>query len=63
MGIPELSLQGNVGVYLQMESVKDKQTVADVDAEVSQSATTFGTTLGSDPWDIFTSNISALYYF
>jgi hypothetical protein len=61
--LPNLSLQGCVGLYLQSETVK---TRADLDGDVTQASvtgTTLGTTLDADPWDIFTSSVSALYYF
>jgi hypothetical protein len=61
--LPNLSLQGGVGLYLQSETVK---TRADLDGDVTQASvtgTTLGTTLDADPWDIFTSSVSALYYF
>lgn len=63
MGIPKLSLQGSVGVYFQAETVRTK---VDVDGDViraTDTSTRVATTLGADPWDIFTSSISALYYF
>jgi len=63
MDIPQLSLQGSLGLYLQTQS--GSNTVVD-DAgtnKTSDSTTAIGTTLGPDPWDIFTSNITAMYYF
>ncbi len=63
MGIPQLSLQGNIGVYLQTESVSDKTVANGIETKNSVSYTSFGSTLGPDPWDIFTSSVSALYYF
>lgn len=63
MGIPKLSLQGSVGAYLQAETVRTK---SDNDGDVikaTNSSTRVATTLGPDPWDLFTSSISALYYF
>lgn len=64
MDIPNLSLQGGVGLYFQHESVKTKTDADGADeTEISQSGNTLGTTLDSDPWDIFTSSVSALYYF
>ena len=63
MGIPQLSLQGNVGVYVQAETVSDKVVTDGNEVKTSVSYTSFGSTLGPDPWDIFTSSVSALYYF
>lgn len=59
MNIPQLSLQGGVGLRFNMDS--QSQEVAG--AEASSSQTSLSTTVNGDPWDIFTSNISALYYF
>jgi hypothetical protein len=59
--IPQLSLQAGIGVNLAYQSVS--ATNEDADTSVSQSSTSFGTNVGNDPWDIFTSSISALYYF
>ncbi len=64
MGIPELSLQGNVGLYLQTDrgaTVTKADGMDDVKA--TDGDVSFGTTLGADPWDIFAGSISALYYF
>jgi hypothetical protein len=59
--IPQLSLQAGIGVNLAYQSTS--ATNEDADTSFSQSSTVFGTTVGNDPWDIFTSSISALYYF
>jgi hypothetical protein len=57
--VPQLSLQGGVGLRLNIDSQS-----ADVgDTESSASQTSLSTTVNGNPWDIFTSNISALYYF
>ena len=64
IGIPELSLQGNVGLYVQHESGRTRtEDAAGNELKVGDSSTTFGTTLGPDPWDLFTGSIAALYYF
>ena len=63
MGIPQLSLIGSVGLYLQHRSGSTDTTVGGTTTESSRSTTGIGTTLGPNPWDIFTGNISALYYF
>jgi hypothetical protein len=57
--VPQLSLQGSVGVRLAMDSV----SVEAGDAETSASRFNFNTTVGDNPWNIFTSNVAALYYF
>jgi hypothetical protein len=63
IGIPNLALQGTVGLLLSTESTSIENTGNAANTTVKFSTTTFGTTLQGDPWDIFTSNISALYYF
>jgi hypothetical protein len=63
MGIPQLSLQGSVGAYLRHQSAGTETVVAGTTTEFSDSSLTIGTTLGNNPWDIFTGGISAFYYF
>jgi hypothetical protein len=60
IGIPELSLQAGVGLALSYDRVK--ATPAAGQATV-QSRTALGTSVGDNPWNIFTGNIAALYYF
>jgi hypothetical protein len=57
--VPQLSLQGGVGLRFNMDS--QSQDVAGTETSFSQ--TSLSTTVNGNPWDIFTSNISALYYF
>jgi hypothetical protein len=59
--IPQLSLQAGIGVNLAYNRVSITNDTTDTSASASNTA--FGTTVGNDPWDIFTSSISALYYF
>ena len=59
INVPQLSLQGSVGARLNMDSTS--QTVTNVDSSTSNFS--FGTTVGDNPWNIFTSNVAALYYF
>jgi hypothetical protein len=59
IGIPQLALQGTIGLYLNHESFGFSTSAS----SGSTSSTTFTTSVGSDPWGIFTDNISALYYF
>ena len=66
MGIPQLSLQGSIGLLINMDSTT--QTYAAVpnvsqEIKISRSATAIGTTVYDNPWNIFTSNVAALYYF
>jgi hypothetical protein len=63
MGIPQLSLTGSVGLFLTHTSAGTELNQDGVVAENTDSNTSLGTTLGPDPWDLFTGNISALYYF
>jgi hypothetical protein len=57
--VPQLSLQGGIGLRFNMDS--QSQELAGV--ETSQSQTSISTTVNGNPWDIFTSSISALCYF
>jgi hypothetical protein len=59
IGIPQLSLQGSVGLFFRREAWKAKQ--GDTSASVGE--TTFATSVQSDPWALFVNNISAFYYF
>lgn len=59
--IPQLSLQAGIGVALSYDSTSATNDTTDESA--STSLMRFGTNVGNDPWDIFTSSISALYYF
>jgi hypothetical protein len=64
MGIPQLSLQGSVGVGFRQDTGK-VETVPPAGASTvtERKSTRFATTVGDKPWDIFTGNIAALYYF
>jgi hypothetical protein len=55
MGIPQLTLQGTVGADLRFEQVWQQ-------AGASSGRFRLGTSVGGQPWDIFTSNIAAIYY-
>jgi hypothetical protein len=57
--IPELALQGTVGLHLRYEG-RGREAG---DTEVSNSQFRFGTSLQGEPWDMFTGNIAAIYYF
>lgn len=59
INIPQLSLQAGIGVQLSYDSIDAELG----DNSVSASRTSFGTTVGDDPWDIFAGSVSALYYF
>lgn len=64
IGMPMLSLQGTVGAHLTYRDTGVKSVDA-TGTEVEQGHYTFGLTTAkyNDPWDIFVSSISALYYF
>lgn len=62
--IPQLSLQGGVGAHFVTRQWKSDVTVnGGGEATVTRNESVFETTLNNNPWDIFTSSISALYYF
>ena len=61
MGIPQLSLQGSIGALLAIQSLKtDNDNLNQTD---TANRTVVTTTVGDNPWNIFTSNVAALYYF
>jgi hypothetical protein len=59
--LPQLSLQAGIGLKLSYDHVSASNE--DTDTSQSASQTLFTTGVGNDPWDIFTSSVSALYYF
>lgn len=61
IGIPELSLQAGVGLAFSYDH--SKITPQGGGAATSVNTTSLGTSVGNNPWNIFTSNIAALYYF
>jgi hypothetical protein len=64
IGIPELSLQGSVGLGLALNSWKGEDDADGAAIESSEgSSMVLATSVQNDPWDIFTSSVSALYYF
>ncbi len=60
IGIPELSLQAGVGVALAYDHVNISPAVGD---SASVNHTALGTSVGNEPWNVFTGNVAALYYF
>lgn len=64
MGLPMLSLTGTVGAHLTYRD-SGVNSVDSAGNEVEQGRYTLDLTTANynDPWDIFTSSISALYYF
>lgn len=63
MGLPELALQGSVGIFFRRESIKAKTNIAGSDVSSSDGTNTIGTSVQGDPWALFVNNISAIYYF
>lgn len=59
IGIPQLALEGSVGLYLQDQSGKSSQG----NNSTKLSALSIATSSIHQPWDIFTSVIAARYYF
>jgi len=57
--IPQLALQGTVGLHMTYVS----RGTSDDNTETSVSNFGFNTTVQQEPWDIFTGNIAAIYYF
>lgn len=66
MDLPQLSLQGGIGVSYENRSTKseDNRPPNNVTPTVTESKKyVFQTTVNGEPWDAFTGNIAALYYF
>ncbi len=63
IGIPQLSLQGSVGLLYRLERAKVEVSQGGVTAEHTETSGNFTTTVYDNPWNIFTSNVAALYYF
>jgi hypothetical protein len=60
--VPQLSLQGSVGVLFETDSFSSTlKSAPEEKYEASHSA--FRTTVGDSPWNIFIANVAALYYF
>jgi hypothetical protein len=68
IGLPKLALQASIGLLFSMNntSIKDKENAAVLPTSVYESKGSqiaFGTTVQDNPWNIFTTNVAALYYF
>ena len=57
--IPQLALQGTVGLHMRYEG----RNASVGNTDTSNHRFGFGTTVQGEPWDIFTGNIAAIYYF
>ncbi len=63
IGLPELSLEGSVGLAFHRIAYKSSTTANGTTVSGSDGTTSFGTNVQSDPWALFVNNISAFYYF
>ncbi len=74
IGVPNLSLQASVGLFLSMQKIKadggsrppsDPGNPSDAQPKTTYqvSSTEITTSVQDSPWGIFTNSISALYYF
>ena len=65
IGIPELALQGSVGLGLRRVSTTGNQKGINggQDAEGTDTSLGLGTTVQSSPWGLFTNSVAAIYYF
>jgi hypothetical protein len=61
--LPQLSLQGSVGLLFALENGRTENPDGVMPSAYDFSATRLATTVGTNPWNIFTSNVAALYYF
>jgi hypothetical protein len=60
IGLPQLALEASVGIAVRREERTEQPPGGD---ESSAIATSFGTTVRNQPWDIFRSSVAARYYF
>lgn len=63
IGVPQLALQGSVGLNFSRVATKTSQDQPTGTVTTSTQTMAVGTTVQSDPWALFTNNIAALYYF
>lgn len=65
IGIPELALQGSVGLGLRRVSTSGTQKGFNGTPDLEGTDTTLGlgTTVQSSPWGLFTNSVAAIYYF
>jgi hypothetical protein len=65
IGIPQLSLQGSVGLRVDVNQTQTKTTPGVTGGAITtntSSRSVIGTTVYDKPWDIFLGNVSAIYY-
>lgn len=65
MNLPQLSLVGTIGLRFDSDkgSTEDDESMNPTKIKTSSSRSEFHTTVGSNPWAIFTNQVAALYYF
>jgi hypothetical protein len=63
IGVPQLSLQGSIGLLYRLERSKVESSIPGSTTEYTETVGSFTTTVYDNPWNIFTSNVAALYYF
>jgi len=69
IGVPNLSLQAGVGLYMRYAKFKANgggnpdPNASTPDTTYEETTMTIGTTAQDSPWAIFTKNVAALYYF
>ncbi len=65
IGVPQLALQATVGLAFRHQAWTASRDAGNNQPEISASISQngIGTTVQSDPWALFTNNISAIYYF
>ena len=61
IGIPQLALQATVGLHMTYTGISASNETANT--SVTRSDFAFGTTLQNTPWDIFRTNVAAIFYF
>ncbi len=60
IGVPQLSLQAGIGLLFALDNTKTSQGGT---GESKRTRGVFTTTVNDNPWNIFISNVAALYYF
>jgi len=64
IGVPQLSLQGSVGALFSTQSATTTYTPpAGASQDYEDKTTEIKTSVYDNPWNIFTGNVAALYYF
>ncbi|GAC1585462.1 MAG: hypothetical protein NVS3B20_15000 [Polyangiales bacterium] len=63
IGIPQLSLDATVGLYADFRGGTTKTSAPNSTVESSFTSTTISTQSAHQPWNIFFTNVAAIYYF